>query len=209
VFESPRAHHFLPEHSPRVLANQGNFPSVPGYQDGHKRDLAVDMPTDQYELYAQFGIAAEKAQVMEVAAGNVVLSFLVMLLKPDPNQIAPEETQMYRALIDDLNRKTFGSLLNHLKKMVNLSDSMIQLVDEALERRNYLTHHFFRTHNFALYSEDGRKVMIAELKEIQGKLEIAHRTLEVMATLIDQVAGRTTDDGMVERLVAGGRKINI
>jgi hypothetical protein len=51
--------------------------------------------------------------------------------------------------------------------------------------------------------------MMAELKEIQGKLEIAHRTLEAMAALMDQIAGRTTDHGMVERLVAGGRKVNI
>jgi hypothetical protein len=165
------------------------------------------MPADQYELYAQFGIAAEKAQVLEVAAGNVALSFVTMLVKPE--EITPEEMQMYRAIVDEVNRKTFGSLLNHLKKALTLSDSLIQIVDEALERRNYLTHHFFRTHNFALYNEEGRKVMMAELKEIQGKLDIAHRTLEGMAAGIDQIVGRTTDRGMVERLVARGKKVNI
>lgn len=167
----------------------------------------MDMPADQYELYAQFGIAAEKAQVLEVAAGNVALSFVTMLVKPE--EITPEEMQMYRAIVDEVNRKTFGSLLNHLKKALTLSDSLIQIVDEALERRNYLTHHFFRTHNFALYNEEGRKVMMAELKEIQGKLDIAHRTLEGMAAGIDQIVGRTTDRGMVERLVARGKKVNI
>ncbi len=30
----------------------------------------MSMPTDQYELYAEFGIAAEKAQVLEVDAGK-------------------------------------------------------------------------------------------------------------------------------------------
>lgn len=167
------------------------------------------MPGDQYELYAQFGIAAEKAQILEVAAGNVVLSFLAMLLKPNPDQITSEETQMYRALFEDVNRKTFGSLLNHLTKMMTLDDSIIQTVDQALERRNYLTHHFFRTYNFALYSDDGRKAMIAELKDIQEKLDIAHSILRAMAAVIEQLAGRTTDQGTLERFVARGRKVNI
>ena len=55
---------------------------------------------------------------------------------------------------------------------------MIKIVDEALERRNYLTPHFFRSHNFALYSEEGRKMMTAELKEIQAQLNVAHRMLD-------------------------------
>jgi hypothetical protein len=36
------------------------------------------------------------------------------------------------------------------------------MADDALERRNYLMHHFFRTHNFALFGEDGRKTIMAE-----------------------------------------------
>jgi hypothetical protein len=38
----------------------------------------MDMPADQYALYAEFGIAAEKAQVLAVAAGNVALGFLAI-----------------------------------------------------------------------------------------------------------------------------------
>lgn len=150
-------------------------------------------------------MAAEKAQVLEVAAGNVALGFLAMFIKTD--QITPEETEMYRAIVDDVNRKTFGALLKHLKGTMNLSDSIIKIVDEALERRNYLTHHFFRSHNFALYSEDGRKRMRGELKEIGEKLELAKRTLDAMAELMDQMAGRKTVVTIAERLVARGKKI--
>jgi hypothetical protein len=167
----------------------------------------VDIPADQYELYAEFGMAAEKAQVLEVAAGNVALGFLAMFIKTE--QITPEETEMYRAIVDDVNRKTFGALLKHLKSTMNLSDSIINVVDEALERRNYLTHHFFRTHNFALYSEEGRKKMTGELKEIGEKLELAKRTLDAMAELMDQIAGRKADVKIAERLVARGKKIDI
>lgn len=167
----------------------------------------MDIPPDQYELYAEFGMAAEKAQVLEVAAGNVALGFLAMFVKTD--EITPEETEMYRAIVDEVNRKTFGSLLKHLKKTMKLSDGIMRVIDEALERRNYLTHHFFRSHNFALYSEDGRKTMMAELKMIEEKLEMAKRTLDAMVELMDQIAGRKTDKGMIERLVARGKKIDI
>jgi hypothetical protein len=108
-----------------------------------------------------------------------------------------------------VNRKTFGWLLSHLKKTMNLSDSMIKIVDEALERRNYLTHHFFRSHNFALYIEEGRKMMTAELKEIQGQLEVAHRMLDGMADVMHQIAGRKTDTEMIDWLVARGKKLDI
>ena len=43
------------------------------------------IPADQYELYAEFGMTAEKAQVLELAAGNVALSFVGMFV--DTNKI--------------------------------------------------------------------------------------------------------------------------
>jgi len=164
----------------------------------------MNMPAGQYELYAEFGMVAEKAQVLEVAAGNVALGFLAMFVKTD--EITPEQTEMYRAIVDDVNRRTFGSLLKHLKKTMNLSGPIINVIDEALERRNYLTHHFFRTHNFALYSEKGRETMTAELKEIGGKLDLAKHILDAMAELM---AGRKTDTGTIEKLIARGKKVNI
>jgi len=36
----------------------------------------MDMPSDQYELYAMYGMIAEKAQVLDLEAGNVALFFL-------------------------------------------------------------------------------------------------------------------------------------
>jgi hypothetical protein len=50
----------------------------------------MNIPKNQYELYAEFGIASEKAQVIEVEAGNVALSYLNIFIKSD--QITPEIT---------------------------------------------------------------------------------------------------------------------
>jgi len=41
----------------------------------------MSMPADQYELYAEFGIAAEKAQVLELEAGNVALLYIALIFK--------------------------------------------------------------------------------------------------------------------------------
>jgi hypothetical protein len=118
----------------------------------------MSMPTDQYELYAEFGIAAEKAQVLEVDAGNVALSFLALFV--DTDQISAEQRDMFRRIVDDVDRKTLGILLKIIKRGITIDPSILRVVDEALEQRNYLTHKFFRTHNFALFDAAGRKVMI-------------------------------------------------
>jgi hypothetical protein len=148
----------------------------------------MEMPEDQYALYAEFGMTAEKAQVLEVEAGNVALYFVAILV--DPNEITPDVTEMFRGIEEDVNRKTLGALLKHLKKYLNIDDRIANIVDDSLKQRNYLTHHFFRTHNFGLFSEEGRRLMMAELKEIQVSLDKAFATLSAMTQILKQISAR-------------------
>jgi hypothetical protein len=148
----------------------------------------MSIPTDQYELYAEFGFTAEKAQVLETEAGNVALSFLALFV--NTNEITPEATEMFRSVVNDVNRKTFGALLKRIKAVVTFDPSIVQIIDEALERRNHLTHHFFRTHNFAIFDTAGRKAMVEELKEIQSKLDLAHASLLALSSAFEAFAGR-------------------
>jgi hypothetical protein len=50
-------------------------------------------------------------------------------------------------------------------------------------------HRFFRTHNFAILGEAGRKAMIKELKEIQCKLDRAQTMLLGVAGTLQKLAG--------------------
>jgi hypothetical protein len=171
-------------------------------------DSVTKISVDQYELYAEFGMVAEKAQVLEFEAGNVALAFLTIFI--DKNDITPELTEVFSHIVDDLNRKTFGAMVRQLQKTLNLSDSIIAVIDEALERRNYLTHHFFRTHNFRLFSEEGRKIMMAELKEIQAKLDKAHQMMSAISSLMIQIAGRDNLDlNKAVEMQTRGKRINI
>jgi hypothetical protein len=63
---------------------------------------------DEYEVYAEFGMAAEKAQVLEVAVGNVVLSYLTFFY--NTVRINSEVAEMSRSVIDDLNQKKARSI---------------------------------------------------------------------------------------------------
>lgn len=169
----------------------------------------VDMPADQRDLYAEFGIAAEKAQVLELEIGNVILAYLTMFV--DKNKpITDAEREVYRAIFADVNSKTFGALVRLVRKVGEIDDSIIKIIAEALKRRNYLTHHFFRHHNFALFSDEGRQAMMSELREIEAKLDRAHQVAVAMSSILLRIAGRPEMDlEKIRELQARGKRLPI
>jgi hypothetical protein len=168
----------------------------------------MNLKEDEIQLYTEFGIAAEKAQVLEVEAGNVALSFIALFV--DTKKIGDEEREMFRSIVDDVNRKTLGALLKSIKTWANFDDSLLEIIDEALERRNYLTHRFFPTHNFAIFNESGRLAMIEELKGIQTKLDSAHRSLAAISSVLTKFAGRNdVSEETAQKLIARGRSLKI
>jgi len=68
----------------------------------------MNYPDDLKELYFEFGLAAEMAQVMEVEAGNFALTSITAWI--DPSKVTDEHREVFRALIDDVNKRTFGNL---------------------------------------------------------------------------------------------------
>src|SRR5271170_4793623 len=100
----------------------------------------MNVPADHSELYGEFGRAAEMAQLLETEAGNVMLAFVSLFLKPD--QITDEQREMLRGLMDNVNQKTLGSLFKHIKTIGTLDQTIVDAIDTALERRNYLMHTF-------------------------------------------------------------------
>ncbi len=141
-----------------------------------------------HQLYAEFGIAAEKAQVLELEAGNVVLLFIALTV--DPKTITPADKAAYRKLADEVDRKTLGSLLRQIRKIIEFDSSSEKVISEALRKRNYLVHGFFKTHNFAIFNESGRIKMREELNDISKHLDIAHMHLSVISQLLEKISGR-------------------
>lgn len=167
-----------------------------------------DYPDDLRELYFEFGVTAEMAQVMEVEAGNLALTFISLAF--DPSKITEKERHFFKAIIDDVNRQTFGKLLKEIRKIGSISEGIEKIINEALKKRNYLVHKFFRNHNVQINSEEGRKEMMAELNEIYESLSRAHATLSGMTILLNQIFNRPniSEEEVIE-LMKKGKKFEI
>lgn len=169
-------------------------------------------PDDLRELYYEFGRAAEMAQVMETEAGNLALVYATMLV--DTSKITDEQREFFRALVQDVDKRTFGNLFREIQRIGQIDGSILDTVNAALEKRNYLTHKFFRKHNFAIHSEEGRKTMRAEIGEIQASLSLAHAVLSGMtgslSNLLAELLGRSVlseHDALI--LMSEGKRLDI
>ena len=147
-----------------------------------------DYPEDLQNLYTEFGRTAEMAQVMEVEAGNLALTFVSLAF--DPETITDDERRFFRAVAEDVNRRTFGYLLKEIRKIGNIDEEIESSINMALEKRNYLVHGFFRTHNLGIHSKEGREAMRRELQEIYEALSRAHTILSLMTDTLNGVFGR-------------------
>jgi hypothetical protein len=137
------------------------------------------------------------------------LAYISVFVNTD--EITPELAEGFRAINEDLNRKTLGQLLRSVKQFAGHGDEILETMDEVLVKRNYLMHRFFPFHNFALFSVEGRRDMIAELHEIQKKLNAAHWVLIAMCEGVLALARKSLGDqeALRERLLARGRRVQL
>ena len=167
-----------------------------------------DYPEDLKELYFEFGRTAEMAQVMEVEAGNLALAFISLAF--DPSKITDDERRIFRDIIDDVNSRTFGNLLKQIRKIGSVSEDIEKAMNEALEKRNYLTHQFFRSYNLGINSEEGRKEMRAELEDIYRSLSRGHAILQGMTHTLNNVFDRPNiSQEEALQLMSKGKRIEI
>ena|ERR1700733_14581613 len=107
-------------------------------------------------------------------------------------------------------REAIRHLLKQIRKIGGVSEGIQHMVDEALEKRNYLIHNFFRSQNLQMNSEDGRKEMIADLRAIHTSLSRAHAVLAGMTHTFNQAFGRPNiSEREAEELMRSGRRMDI
>jgi len=172
----------------------------------------TNCPDDLSELYYEFGRAAEMAQVMELEAGNLALVYATMLL--DASRITDEQREFFQALVNDVNKRTFGNLFRQIQKLGQIDDGIIATVNDGMEKRNYLMHKFFRRHNFAINSAEGRKAMLGEIREIQASLSLAHAVLSAMTASLSQLLAKLFGRKVLSEqealsLMAQGKRVDI
>lgn len=142
------------------------------------------------EVYAFFGLAAYCAQVFEHAALNLAL----VLRLPGIDAVSQD---LFDDLYASLEKHTLGRLFRAAKVKVDISESDLNHIEEAVELRNILVHHFFKTHAEDFVSELGRLEMIKELQLIISKLKQADTLMENIYSPLWKMYGVT--DQFIER----------
>lgn len=111
------------------------------------------------EVYAQYGLTMYFAQCLE--RGLAIL--LATAYGPGPRKIT---RMQYDILLNTLFKRTFGALVSNLRT-VPFPNHLEEQLQQALEKRNWLTHHYFWDRAGHLASQKGQEEMMLELKEMR------------------------------------------
>ncbi|HEU5117661.1 MAG TPA: hypothetical protein VFT74_13620 [Isosphaeraceae bacterium] len=159
------------------------------------------------EVYALFGLAIYKCQVLEA---QLVNHLVVLRLRDGP--------QLYRHQVPDLEGalqgRTMGTNVKAVLKALSLPESLVTGLQGALELRNWLAHHYFWERADRFITLAGMESMRTELgDEIVPQLnavdaELTEATLEVSAAFgmtrevieaeLEQVMAEIRDSGGIE-----------
>lgn len=126
---------------------------------------------DPKELYAFFGLAFYKANILEQGVVNLAVA---LMAQGNLGVTVGDVNRLY----DSFDTKTFGPVLRIAKERYSFTSEFSKKLDQALSYRNYLAHGFFKQHDINHMSEDGRKIMIDELIEIWMHLAEADRIID-------------------------------
>ena len=125
----------------------------------HSPDVPKPDFDDPKEPYAFFGLAANAAQLLEQSLINLVVAVHMANSELLTQQVALR-------LFAQMESKTFGQLLKAARELIDIPTDLEERLRLALDKRNYLTHGFFRAHDENLMSDSGRRTIIVELSEL-------------------------------------------
>lgn len=110
------------------------------------------------EVFALFGLSVYEACVLE----RGVAQMLVTVWRPAGSRWTPAQ---FDAALQKHSRLSLGKLVKEVSE-VGASPELISRLQRALEKRNWLTHHFWWDHAVDFMSEEGCTRMGLELGEM-------------------------------------------
>ena len=141
-------------------------------------------------VFACFGSAAQHAQHFEAALADFL---------SDYNKLTKQgvSLQEFEALDQKLQKKTLGTLLREFSKYVTIQDpNVVGFLEMALEKRNFLMHHFFREREGKLRLEKDRMELLSELTGIDHILDQAATITRAMRIAMSRaISNHELDDG--------------
>jgi hypothetical protein len=149
------------------------------------------------EVYARFGLAVYHAQVLE---HGIVNALVVLDLIPSRRHLtrSPDEWgSVVDAFMDRHFETPMGSMMRSLRGAAEVPSDLEDLLRNALKRRNWLAHDFFRERAHEFLTSAGRDQMLAEVDECRACFEAADKRLDEIIRPLRNKAGIT--DQMLER----------
>lgn len=134
------------------------------------------------ELFARFGRAYYFANVLD--RGLCDLYSLSRI--PDPGPVTRLRVEEH---LRDAFKMTLGQVVRSLEP--SLSPALVKQLDEAIERRNYLAHHFWYERAHLMQSADGVEEMIAELDAFTELFEAADGEIDKLVEPLNKRIGVT------------------
>lgn len=129
------------------------------------------------DVFAAFGQATFLAQKLEGELTNALIS-----LEFAPKNLALRDTPEWEIEFDRFLRACIKKTMGQLLKQISAHKGFYELVgaslEEALNARNYLSHHFVAEKSGLGLNSDGRKQLIQKLQEEQARFREASFALE-------------------------------
>jgi hypothetical protein len=149
------------------------------------------------EVYARFGLAMYYAQVLE---HGLVNAMVCLQLLPNMRAVARDHEQWSVAIDGFMDRQvqtTLGQMIKAFGGGSDVPPDLERLLRRALEKRNWLAHHYFRERADEFVTHDGRLRMISELEIVRKLLDDADRALDLFIKPVRERYGIT--DEWIER----------
>ncbi len=155
---------------------------------------------DPKEVYAFFGLTFYCAQVLEQGLVNLAVA---LKAKGVPGVTFGHVGELY----ERFGTQTFAQLLGATRKVVDFPAEWERDLMEAVKKRNYLAHRFFVEHSYDHATDQGRRKMIDELREILAFLKKTDRALDDVWHKAWEALGITQEwwDRQARRLIQEAR----
>lgn len=161
------------------------------------------------EVYARFGLALYHAQVLE---HGLVNSLVFLDLVPSRGHRAHSRNDWgiaVDAFMDRHFETTMGRMMKALRDVAAVSADVETVLADALRRRNWLAHDFFRERATEFMSIPGREQMLHEVDECRACFEAADERLDEIVRPLRIQAG-ITDELIAQeyqRLLTGNKHV--
>jgi hypothetical protein len=111
------------------------------------------------EVYAFYGLTMYYIQSLE----RTLAMLSATVYNPNADHITKSQ---FDSILEGNFKRTLGQLISNIKKSVDLSDDFEKKLSDALEKRNFIAHHYFWARAMKFGNIRGQEEMIAELSQL-------------------------------------------